>query len=389
MKSIDKLTRARAALILEQPFFGSLACRLKLTAADWLPFSMATDGTHLYYQPERIDAMPMDIVKGVVCHEVLHVVLGHVWRCQGRDLDRWNIAADLAVNPVVLNAGLSLPAGALVNTEFLDDPAERIYAKLEPPPGGGGSGGNRTDPTAPDGRPLPGPEAGGCGGVLNPPDHPSPAEQRAQERDWKVAASQAAQQAKGRGLLSGALAELVHDHLVPLAPWTALLREYMTRAARDDYSWSRPNRRHIGHGLYLPSVRSVTIGTLVLVMDTSGSINSALLEQFSTELNAILDEIKPERLVVVQCDSRVRDVQEWEPQDYPVTLTAHGRGGTLFQPAFDWLVENDIEPVCLVYLTDMQPCDIPEDPGYPVLWVDYAGGGAPDLSFGERIVIEA
>jgi predicted metal-dependent peptidase len=390
MKSITKMVRARGALILEQPFYGSLSTRLKLVAADWLPSCMATDGTHLYYQPEAIDAMPMDEMKGVVCHEVQHVTLGHVWRRQGRDPDRWNIAADFAVNPIVLNAGLRLPEGALVNTEYLDDPAERIYAKLEPPPG---SGGKRPEQT-PDGRPMPGKDAGGCGGVLDAPPNaqgqaPTPAEQRQQERDWKVAVSQAAQLAKGRGLLCAGLAELVRDIMNPLAPWTALLREFMTRPARDDYSWSRPNRRYIGQGLYLPSVRSETIGTMALILDTSASVDTGMLEQFSAELNAILEEIKPERLFIIQCDKQVRDVQELEPQDYPFELTAQGRGGTRFQPAFDWIAEHDIDPVCAVYFTDMDPADTPEDPGYPVLWADYAGGIAPDMPFGERIVIEA
>jgi hypothetical protein len=36
----------------------------------------------------------------------------------------------------------------------------------------------------------------------------------------------------------------------------------------------------------------------------------------------------------------------------------------------------------------MEPGDFPRDPGYPVLWADFAGGHAPDMPFGERVVIE-
>ena len=38
--------------------------------------------------------------------------------------------------------------------------------------------------------------------------------------------------------------------------WCALLRRFMTGAARRDYTWSQPNRRFIDSGLYLSAMHA-------------------------------------------------------------------------------------------------------------------------------------
>jgi predicted metal-dependent peptidase len=217
---------------------------------------------------------------------------------------------------------------------------------------------------------------------------PTPADYRAQEADWQMAVAQAAQSARSRGLLPGGIESVIEEALQPKAPWQALLREFLTRTARDDYAWTPPNRRHAWNGLYLPSTRSERCGPVVLGIDTSGSVSDEMLAQFEGELNAILEDVKPEVVHVVYCDARVTGTEAYEPDDLPVRLTPRGRGGTAFRPVFDWVEENlDDPPACLVYLTDMygEPVD---DPGYPVLWADYEGGRGPDQPCGERVVID-
>jgi predicted metal-dependent peptidase len=482
---------ARIAMVLEAPFFGALALKLKLTEAPWLPYAMAVDGVHLYYHKDRILAINMGQLKGMICHETLHVALGHPWRAKGRDPDRWNVAADYVINPMVISAGMELADGMLFAPEFDGLPSETVYARLgkkdgdpnaSAPPeeeqgeegeeqgdgqgegegeeegegeqegeqegegegdgegegegdgdadlesqgegsgegegggegdgqgdgdGDGGEGegegqgdsqgdGHAPSPTAttPDGRPLPSPEAAGSGAVLEPPpdengNPQSDSDATEQEAEWKMAVAQAAQLARAAGKLPGFMEEILKDDLAPKAPWQQLLRQYMNSYAKDDYTWQKPNRRHVANGLYLPSIRSETVGTIALFFDTSGSIDSVMLAQFVAEVNSILEDIKPERLLLIQVDTQVNEVQDLSYDDLPFEFTAKGRGGTYFQPAFDWIEEQEIEPVCAVYLTDMAPGDVPRDPGYPVLWVDFAAyDWLPDMPFGERIYIQ-
>jgi predicted metal-dependent peptidase len=120
--------------------------------------------------------------------------------------------------------------------------------------------------------------------------------------------------------------------------------------------------------LYLPSVHRSGIGTVVIAVDTSGSIGRKELEQFAAEISAISDEAKPEAIYVVYCDAAVQSVQEFGSSE-PVRLEPKGGGGTDFRPAFEWVESNGITPACLIYLTDLCCDSYPEPPQYPVLWV--------------------
>jgi predicted metal-dependent peptidase len=46
-----------------------------------------------------------------------------------------------------------------------------------------------------------------------------------------------------------------------------------------------------------------------------------------------------------------------------------GRGGTRFQPAFDWIEASGFAPSIIVYATDLGCADRPCDPGCPVIWL--------------------
>ncbi|MGA3347067.1 MAG: hypothetical protein ABSC76_19640, partial [Terracidiphilus sp.] len=149
-----RIQKARTTLLLDHPFFGSLLFRLKGRERRSIP-TMATDGVSLYYNPEFIDSLNSATLAGVLAHEVMHPALQHHLRRSGRDPRRWNEACDYAINPLLLDAGLSLPGGVLVNHRFRGMSAEQIYnlreAEAEPQPGdqdnasdGAGTGANET-----------------------------------------------------------------------------------------------------------------------------------------------------------------------------------------------------------------------------------------------------
>jgi predicted metal-dependent peptidase len=147
-----------------------------------------------------------------------------------------------------------------------------------------------------------------------------------------------------------------------------MLRTFIDHTARNDYTWTQPNRRHIADGLYLPSFRSKGLKPLVLAIDTSGSIGQRELNQFQAELNDILQNY-PSTVNVVYCDSQISATHTVTPDQYPVELKAAGQGTTDLCPPFDWAVENVPDAGCIIYLTDLLG-DSPEvDPGIPTLWV--------------------
>lgn len=371
--ALKHLSHARAKLVLgkdaQSVFLATLALRLK-PEVSWDIDTAATDGRRLLVNPDWFGALSPAERIGVVAHEVLHPTMQHHTRRGVREARRWNIACDAAINPLLRDAGYTLPDDGVFPGEgsYHDLPpgrsAEEYYALLPEDQGDG------NDP-------------GGCGGVLDGGD--DAAGLAAAEAEAAVAVAQAAQAARQRGQLPAGLARLVDEILQPRVDWRDVLREFLSRslAARDDYSWSAPNRRYIAQGMYLPSLRSESLGEVVVAIDTSGSIDAQMLAGFSGELNGIL-ECAPCRVHIVYCDCDVQRVDEWQPSDGPLTIIdAPGGGGTSHVPVWEWLRESGIDPACVVCLTDGMT-DFGDDPGVPVLWALTESASPP---FGRAVEI--
>ena len=384
----ELFAKARAALLVGAPFWGVLSLRLA-PVEDRSIRTMQTDGVSIRYNPDFVAGLSRGPFRSVIAHETLHCAALHHTRRGGRDLRRWNIACDYAINPLLVEAGFELPEGMLLDPAYAGMSAEDIYAKLPQDAGEndddrdsddpGGSGGVCDPPPgddeAGDGTGDPGPSGQPGAGA------PSAADLARQEENWLIATAQAEATAKAMGIGAGDAARAIREQVAPKLDWRDVLRRYLSAAAKSDYAWTPPNRRHIARGLYLPSLRSETLGPVVVAVDTSGSIDDPTLAAFAAEIRAILDEAAPEAIHVVYCDAAVKGAERFEPGD-SIRLTPPGGGGTAFRPVFDWVAQSDIRPVCAVYLTDLDGEDFGAAPDYPVLWVSTWKTGAP---FGEVI----
>ena len=384
MTPAELFANARSALLVGAPFWGVLALRLA-PIADPTIETMETDGVSIRYNPDFVAGLPRAILRTLIAHETMHCAALHHTRRDGRDPQRWNIACDHAINPLLAEAGFDLPEGALIDPVYAGMSAEDIYDRLPQDAGGNGAGpnGNGNDPGGMGGVNDP-PPGGNEPGQGTPPDSlgpPSAADLTKQEENWIIAAAQAAATAKAMGIGAGDAARAIAEQVAPKVDWREVLRRYLSTAAKSDYAWTPPNRRYIARGIYLPSLRSETLGPVVIAVDTSGSIDDVTLAAFAAEIAAILEDAAPEAVHVVYCDDAVAATEDFEPGDL-VRLTPHGGGGTAFRPVFDWVAESDIRPVCAVYLTDLCGDDFGPEPDYPVLWVSTAGTEAP---FGEVI----
>ena len=128
-----KIKQALAHLIAANPFWAYLALRLEIVE-DATCDTAWVDGRSLGYNPEFVLGLTNPQVRGLICHEIMHVAMGHCWRRQGRDQKKWNVACDYAINPVVLEAGFELPEGGLWDDAYRGLSAEAIYGRLPVPP---------------------------------------------------------------------------------------------------------------------------------------------------------------------------------------------------------------------------------------------------------------
>ncbi len=407
-----KLTAARTRLILDKPFLGALVLRLPLVEADsrWCR-TTATDARTLYYNADYIDALSLDQVQFVLAHEALHCALSHFARRQHRVKHRWDVACDYAVNPLLLDDGLTPPPGVIVEESFVGMTPEEIYpcvdedTDVEPldqhlfdqegdgQGGGQGSGNQERDrpqrheqasggsSTTPDNRSEQDEKGSGGKGASQPPPM-TPRERDTLSVQWQQRLAGAAQQAMLAGKLGGTLGRLVDHLLQPQLPWRMLLARYMSAAARDDYSYLRPSSRREGFAI-LPSLRSAQLEVAVAV-DTSGSISDDEIGQFVAEVNGLKGQIRA-RLTLFACDAELAGdapwcYEPWEELQYPSHL--HGGGGTRFTPVFDWLEGQDRRPDLLVYFTDANGEFPQTEPPYPVIWLVK---GKAKVPWGQRI----
>jgi predicted metal-dependent peptidase len=394
------ITKARARLLVRAPFIGSIALGLA-----WLNEpdigTMATDGRSVWFNPEWCEGHGVEKTMGVIAHEVLHVVNRHHLRRGERAPELWNVAADLLINRLLADDKYVLPPDGLFDRDrcYAGLPTETIYARVleqqqqkkaerlndrGPSSQTSGSGNGRdttaSGQTSSHAKRDQGEAHGGNGAFparhwgevrdLTKPNGQrlSPTERIRAEHDLDVQIRQAAAAAKRVGKFGTALREMV-EIATDRVDWRDKFRMAFDGVLRGEVSWARPNRRFTQHGIYLPGWRRTGAGRIGFVLDTSGSISATELSVYTAAVLGILEETSPEMVALIQCDAEVQRVDYIQPGESFDRIEVHGRGGTRFQPAFDWIAEFGFGPDAIVYATDLNCSDQPRDPGVPVIWL--------------------
>jgi predicted metal-dependent peptidase len=366
----ELMVKARANLLMESPFFGALALRLKFVE-DTKCDTGWTDGVHLGYNPEWVGGMTIGKIKGFIAHEVYHNALGHPFRKQHRDHSAWNAACDLVLNGRLRAAGFELPDDGLFDDSKKDMAPEEVYDQF--PKGKGKHPGK------------PGSDPGGCGECrdgADPDEGRSKEENKQLEHEWKNAVADAAAAARMAGKLPADIERMIDKLFEPQIDWREVLAMKIDPNAKDDYSWSRRNRRF--QDIYLPSIRSEQVGEVVILMDTSGSMwGGDDLAFAKTELKAIFDMVHPRMIHVIHVDAAVHKHDRHTPDDFDLDFKPQGGGGTSFIPGFEYIVKQGIQPEIVIYFTDMYG-DFPKwDYGFDVMWVDTHGQWSGTVPFGQ------
>jgi predicted metal-dependent peptidase len=286
---------------------------------------------------------------------------------------------------------LTLPKDVLIDDRFRGMSAERIYNLIEEEKNQEGSSEQAENKPAQSDLDANEPQApstpGGVGQVLDArapvgEERPSISEQA---REWQIAVEQAESVAKLAGKLPGGAVRALEAAQSVRVDWRELLRRAWSETTPADYSWIRPNRRHVWCGLYLPGITSEGVGEIAIAVDCSGSISTRQLGLFEAEIRSILAGQRPRLVHVLYFDAAVQKVESHQVGE-PISLTPIGGGGTDFRPCFDWLSERGIVPQTLVFLTDLCGTFPDEAAPYPVVWASTERRRVP---FGQVVSMEA
>jgi len=362
------MDRAIESLLMERPFHWAVLAAARLVE-DFTHPTMAVgftsrDELTLFYNAEFVRSLTPEERMAVLCHEVNHVVFGHLTppsqaAANGR---AWTFACEVTANEFVpwrlpgepfTRETFSLPAMQstfaryeALATRVLPDPGVPDFILGVLRPGATQHGDVTRDPQR-----YPWQLIRAAGELVGDEIDPETVE------SFRTAG----------GHHDGALDALLSPEGLGSLRWNELLRQYAQALKTRRLTRRWPSRRSPERVGVVPGRRAEPDRRVVLAaIDTSGSMTHSELTAIAAELVGLtaLDV----RVAVVQCDAEVR-AEGWLGRGATVDR-AVGRGGTDLRPPFSLAVLQHYGPSVIVYFTDgYGPAPDAAPPGVEVLWV--------------------
>jgi predicted metal-dependent peptidase len=272
----------------------------------------------------------------------MHVALLHITRLKGRNRKKWNMAADFVINLMLVERGFTMPKGGLLDKSYAGLSTEQVYDLIP-------------DQQAED-YPMDIEEA--------PGDLPAMEEGI---KEILVRASVASKMAGDKpGSIPGDIQIYLDKLLKPKLPWKVILRRFIQSFAKDDYTFTRPNRRFFTkHNL--PALKSEKLIDLAIAVDTSGSVTDEEFKRFVSETSGILKMMQPDEMTLIQFDTKLKSIDTLKNLQDLSRVTFTGRGGTKIGPVLEWAKEA--KPQLLLVFSDGEfywPGDLLKN---PTLWM--------------------
>lgn len=365
---MENLTKAKAQLILDQPFFASLLFSMPMIEDGSLP-TLATNGEEIRYNPVFLSKLTVSETVFVLAHETLHCVFQHMTRRGSRDANRWNIAADYVINETLITEKIgAMPAGCLRDSGLVkqgNGTTEGVYNLLPEESEEKKSGADH-----------------GNGGAMDTVEDAAgdEATQAQKDAEMRVKIVQAGNAARMMGKLSAGMERIVKGATRSKTDWKAILRRFLTERTKTDWTYAKPKRRFLADEIYLPGLTGEKLESVVIAIDCSGSIDEKLLAEFAAEIKGIIEDTSPTAAHVVYFDSEVLKHDTFTAED-AVEVKPIGGGGTAFEPIWKFISEKDLNPAACVVLTDLYG-SFGNAPEFPVLWASISDQTAP---FGETV----
>ncbi|MDK9693160.1 MAG: VWA-like domain-containing protein [Sulfurimonas sp.] len=358
----QKISEAKAKLLLRFPLFGTLASKLKLLSNDDIE-SFKSNGITLEYNSDFLAKLSSEQLEFIFANGAMHASLAHEARKNGRSGWLWQLATDYAINDMLVQNGLVRPDEAHYSKRFSGLYAEEIYAALK-------------EDILRDELEY---EADTPDDVQNQ----NAQEETQDEQLFAEFANAKFEEEMQSGEVIQTIERFFHTPKKGKINWRDELKAALERFHRDDYTLLPPNKKLLYAGIYLPSCISQRF-RFVVAVDSSGSIDEPLLATFLGELNSLMHTIPNFELELLVCDDKIRMRKTFYGGDI-LEAELNGGGATDFRPVFE-LIENELEDVkLLLYFSDLGgifPLDAPE---YEVKWLTPK---ERDVPFGSVIVLE-
>ena len=312
-----------------------------------------TNGRDEMYGREFVKQLNDAELRFLVLHEVYHKLFRHLttWRhLYNQDAHLANVACDHVINIKIVDDNkdhFASMTGALesgcYDRKYVGMDTAQVYNLLRKDQEGDG-GGQGSEPL-PEG--------------FDKHDWDGASEMDAEEiRELAREIDEAVRQGALVAGKMGSGGDLgLEELLQPQVNWREALREFIqTTCAGSDYStYSKPNRRYLSSGIYMPSGISEQVGELVLAIDTSGSIGKKELAAFLSEVKEICDTVHPDGVRLLYWDTKVCRDEKYDTHELDNIVNStkpEGGGGTDVECVTDYIRDNNINAQAAIVLTD-------------------------------------
>ena len=334
-----------------------------------------TNGVNVTYGREFVDSLNDKQLAFLILHENMHKAYRHlqVWeKLWKKNAQLANAACDYVINLQIRDydptgGDVEMPTDAngealgLIDEKYRGMDAHQVFLLLE--------------------KEQEQQQQGGSGGGAQGMD----------EHDWENAQEgtpeeqeQVAKEIEGAlrqgailaGKMGGNVSREMQDLLTPKVNWKDALRDFVKTSTqgKDQTTWRRLHKRYIGMDIIMPSTYDEKVGSIVVAVDTSGSIGNAELAQFLSEVKCICDEVSPEKIDLLYWDTNVAGHETYmgaELASLTETTQAKGGGGTSPECVPHYMKKESLDPECVIMLTDgyidrQDPNDW--QIGKPIMW---------------------
>jgi len=363
-KTEEKISQAKAKLLVEYPYFGTLASKIDVVINDDIE-AFKSDGQKLQINSDYLQNLELSEMEFVFANGAMHASLAHEMRKKNRSGWLWQMATDMAVNDMLVQNGFNMPYGAQYRERFSGMYAEEIYAELK-------------DDILRDDEDLEY-EADNSDDVQNEKQEKSDQKEQNQQTLQELEEEILQEQLFAEEAIS-LLESKMQTGEVPVAierffeiedfgkvDWRNELRNALDKYFRDDYVFMPPSKKLLYSGIYLPSNVSQTF-RLVIAVDSSGSINKELLDEFLSEVNFLMTLVQNYQIELLVCDEKVHSHKTFYSGE-KLEAEVKGGSGTDFRPVFDFVQKHFDDVKLLLYFTDLNGTFPSTLPNYEVKWV--------------------
>lgn len=364
LKISEKISRAKAKLLVDYPFFGTIASRLELVQNDDIE-AFVNDGIKLQYNSDFINEASVEELEFVFANGAMHASLEYESRKNNRSNWLWQLSRDYAINDMLVQNGLQRPYQAHYSERFNGLYAEEIYADLKADIL---SDVNEESPSESSESPKVNRlEESSLSSNSNKTEDSQTQDQTLDQQLFEEFTHSTLAKEEKASQLPASLERFFTFNFSSKYDWRDELRDAIDKFVKDDYVQMPPNKKFLSQGIYLPSSTSETFN-LVIAIDSSGSIDEVQLAEFLDEINSLMLSIAKYKIDVLVCDYKIRSHKVFYSGEF-LDIEIDGGGATDFRPVFEYIDKNLFDTKLLVYFTDLDGIYPDEMPLFEVKWV--------------------